>query len=63
LTIEKSKVEDITGALNKYNEQLLARARITATTNKLIEVEQKLLDTQQQFEDADPTIFKPLQTL
>ena len=58
LTIEKSKVEDITGALNKYNEQLLARARITATTNKLIEVEQKLLDTQQQFEDADPTIFQ-----
>ena len=47
LTVEKSKVEDITGALNKYNEQLLARARITATTNKLIEVEQKLLDTQQ----------------
>ena len=28
------------------------------TTNKLIEVEQKLLDTQQQFEDADPTIFQ-----
>jgi hypothetical protein len=60
LTIEKSKVEDITGALNKYNEQLLARARITATTNKLIEVEQKLLDTQQQFEDADPTTFQTI---
>jgi len=60
LTVEKSKVEDITGALNKYNEQLLARARITATTNKLIEVEQKLLDTQQQFEDADPTTFQTI---
>lgn len=60
LTVEKSKVEDITGALEKYNEQLLNRARITATTNKLIEVEQKLLDTQQQFEEADPGIFQTI---
>jgi TP901 family phage tail tape measure protein len=54
LTLEKSKVEDVTGALQKYIGAIEQRAKLSAANEKLVEIEKKLLDTQGMVNDAKP---------
>lgn len=58
LDIEKSKVEDVNGALENYIKSIEKRARLTAANQKLVEIEKELLDTDQQFENAKPSYWQ-----
>lgn len=60
LDAEKSKIEDITAASDKYTESLLKQARIQAARNRLVEIEEQLLDVQSQTQNAKPTFVQSL---
>lgn len=58
LDTEKSKIEDIKEAGKGYLDFLLKRATYIAAQEKLIEVEKKLLDTQQLAADSAPKLWQ-----
>ncbi|RMH11186.1 MAG: hypothetical protein D6698_16750, partial [Gammaproteobacteria bacterium] len=58
LDLEKGKIEKIDTALQNYISTLEQRAKLVAANNKLIEIEEKLLDVTQRMEEAKPGFFQ-----
>lgn len=58
LDLEKSKIQDIEKAGRGYLDFLLKRATYIAAQDKLVEVEKKLLDTQQMAADSAPKLWQ-----
>ena len=58
LDIEKSKTGEIDLATREYTKAIIENARVQAARNKLVEIEGRLLDSQQQGIEARPTILQ-----
>lgn len=60
LDAEKSTIQEVKAATDQYVQSLLKAAKAQAAREKLVEIEKKLLDTQQQAENAGLTTFQKL---